>query len=256
MCCDEKINEKLRDDLLRTRLNLIHFRHNNPYDLKLQIREIVRNRKIENIFVILEVICGQTGTVCDLGKFVEVCKEERVRIVLDVCVSFAVYGLEGTAIECDLLVGNLGAFGCFCAGSKVAVERLRDAWCLTSTAAVSGEFVKVFQAMKERSSDLRRLAERVHRFLSGIKQYQVVSDCVSPLKIFKVAIGSTRENYDKTVRNFCKEHSVHLLLNENGLLMYLNVNLCCNEIKLARLLNVLRNAARFCVEKEQLMQIL
>lgn len=259
VCCDEKINEKLREELLNGNFKLMFFRHNNPFDLKLQISAVTRNRKMNSVFVVLEVIYGQTGSVCDLKNFWEVSEELQMKIVLDVSVSFGVYGFDGRKVKCDLLVGDLGACGYFCAGSKAIMERLRDAWCLTSklvSERPSTGNAKLFQVIKERSFDLQLLAERVHGFLMQIKQYEVVSDCISPLKIFSVAIDSTRENYDKTVRDFCKERSVHLLLNENGLLMYLNIDLCCDEIKLARLFNILGSAARFCVEKEQLMQML
>lgn len=99
---------------------------------------------------------------------------------------------------------------------------------------------------------LRRVAKEMHQRLKSITRIEVLSHEESYVKVFKVRIGSTRENYDKTFAGFCRANSVYVDLNCDGVVLHLYARLGGEPAKIEYVTKVFKDAVKFCLEKEHI----
>ncbi|XP_012254517.2 serine palmitoyltransferase 1 [Athalia rosae] len=195
---DEKVNFSIQKGLDASRSNIKYFKHNDATDLEkllLQQAEIDKRnpKKATKIrrFLIIEGIYMNTGEICPLPALVKLCREYKLRILVDESISFGVLGEHGKGVtehfgvpkhEIDLIMGSLewgiGSIGGFCVGSSFVIEHQRLSglgYCfsaslspfLASAAIVSLEimektpqlFVKLKENCLQFDTGLRKLAE-------------------------------------------------------------------------------------------------
>lgn len=253
--CDENINFAIQQGVHACKSQILFFPHNDHNVLK----ELAESHKKSNKrkYLILEDIYFNTGKLCPLPKFLEIAKQFKLRVVLEVSISLGTIGKTGGGIleyfkietyEVDLIIGTLegalGSIGGFCGGTTNIMDYQR----LTSlgygySASLPTYLCQValtaLPMISDRSKYVQKLARRLHSSLKKIDNYIILSDTISPLKIFTTG---TREQ-NKIVHEYCSENNVHIINRGETLALNLNAELFFNKIKLARALDVLKQAS-------------
>lgn len=118
---DEKVNFSIQKGIDASRSAVKYFKHNDFDDFERllieQSKEDLKNpKKAMKIrrFLIVEGIYMNSGCICPLPKFVELCKNYKVRIFIDESISFGTIGDTGRGItehfgvprhEIDMIIG-------------------------------------------------------------------------------------------------------------------------------------------------------
>lgn len=252
--CDENINFAIQQGIQASKSQIMFFPHNDHSALKqlVETHKNVEKRK----FLILEDIYFNTGKLCPLPKFVEIAKQFKLRVFLELNISLGTLGKTGRGIlehfkidtdEIDLIIGTLegalGSIGGFCGGASNIIEhqRLSSAGYVFSASLptyICQAALTALPMIGDKTKYVQKLARRVHNHLKKIPGYVIISDTISPLKIFT---AGTREQ-NKTIHEYCSDNKVHIINRGDTLVLNLNVELFFDKNKLAKALDVLKQA--------------
>lgn len=260
--CDENVNFAIKQGMKASKSKVVYFSHNDYVDLELQASKPENNEQ-QRSFLILEGIYFKTGKVCPLPQFLEVAEQYRMRIFLDENISLGVLGATGRGItehwnispcRVDMILGTLegalGSVGGFCAGSKAVIEHQR----LSSTGYNYSATLPTYLCQAALASlqkinglpvQLEKLCISVHDRLTALENCEVVSDPISPVKVFKIGPLAIARDNNKRVCEICEKRNVYMIYRGDVIMVNLNVNLLSSE-KLETALMVIEEAAKEC----------
>lgn len=257
--CDEYVNFSLKQGMLAARSEIIFFSNNDPVDLSHRLEEHSKRNKRK--FLILEGIYEKNGIVCKLAEFIKIAAMHKTRVFLDESISIGVVGINGKGMtehahvsinDIDLIIGSLensfGSIGGFCAGTHDMIEfqRLNStgyAFSASLPTYLCDVALKAIPIVENNSIFLQVLATKVQEYLISLDCIKVISDTISPLKILNYYRNGIRcMQAEESIYEYCRDHYLYLILNKNGLIMHLNVELYFNEDRRCRVYEVLLEA--------------
>ncbi|KAF5292962.1 hypothetical protein FQR65_LT11079 [Abscondita terminalis] len=264
---DEKISFAATQGFLASKSQLVYFKHNDTSDLEAKLKEYEKKekqkKKIFSKFLIVEGIYGSTGTICPLPKLMELREKYKLRIFIDETISFGVLGKTGRGItehfgvdrsDVDMIMGSLegslGSIGGFCVGASVIVEHQRLSslgYCFSASlppflSQVAISALDIFEKDPSMFGNLKKQCLRVHRRLTDMEGYIVISDPISPLKVITTKEVDRRIETVNLIHNFCTSKNVHMI-NLDGYLK-LNVNVAHTDTEVDKIITTLDDAIR------------
>lgn len=267
--CDEQISFAAVQGFLAARSTVEYFRHNDMNDLESKLKVYEKKekqkRKLFRKFLIVEGIYGSSGTICPLPQLMALREKYKLRIFIDESLSWGVLGKSGKGVtehfnvnrlDVDMIIGSLecavGSIGGFCVGASVVIEHQRLSglgYCFSASlppfltkAALCA--LKVFEEQPTIFQQLHETCISVDQKLRNLEEYIVISDPLSPMKVFTTAKIEKRYENIKKIHTFCAERNIHFLLSEEYL--KLNVNIVLAESEMDRVMSVLKSAMCVC----------
>lgn len=250
--CDEYVSKRLKNTLKEMDTDVTYFAKNNPRDFK---KKIADNDSETQKYVYLERICERTGQIRDINPFIRIATDNYVVVILKEALhmkSDAANGKDSylTIYDTTYLYEHVNGF---VYGPTDLIQQIqpRESYKI-ELSAKSFENVKNYVKLV---NDLNALAKHVDKLLK-LKHLEMVSDANSYIKVARIDIESTRENYNKTLQNFCKAKSIYLDIDDSGVILHLYSSLYEEKVKLRYLKKVFCQALIFCLEKENVAAIL
>jgi len=256
--CDEKVYYPSIQGAEATKATLIYFKHNDTADLEQKLiefnyKEANKKRKARK-FLLVEGIYHNTGTLCPLPELMRLREKYMMRMFLDECISFGAIGKYGRGVtehydvdrtDIDLIVGSLeygvGSIGGFCVGSSFIIEHQRLSglgYCFSASlppflSSIAKYTIESFESRPEAFEKLKEIAIQYHNELIKIDKISVLSDDLSPKKVF-----ITKDN--ERVKSECLSRGVIINIYENT--MYFNVHLAMTPEYISKVCGVIRDA--------------
>lgn len=247
--CDEYICKRLKSYLNEIDADVTYYAHDDLADFKKKI-EVNNDDDDKSKFVYFERICERTGQMIrDLNTFIQIATDNNVNVILkealhvqldDVNDNDTILIIYDTTYLFQYING-------FALGPMNLLERIQPN--VPYTVQLTRNSFEEVRNFKKLANDLIMLAKRVHQLLK-LKHLEIVSEEDSYIKVLRIDIASTRENYNKTLRDFCKAKSIYLEMNDSGVVLHLYSHLYKNEVKLNYLKKVFCQGLVFCLEKE------
>lgn len=253
---DERINFPSRQGFLAAKSTIVYFKHNDMTDLEgklLEYQNIESSRKkVFRKFLIVEGIYQQTGNICPLPELMKLREKYMCRMFLDESLSFGVLGETGRGVtehynvdrsDIDMIMGSLegtvASIGGFCVGASVIIEHQRLSglgYCFSASlppylSSIAIHALDQFEQNPDLFKRLKDISVRLHQILAGIQNLTVISDPLSPVKIFAptdpaVSIAQ--------VHKHCETERVYLVRNDATLSLNVNVSLTSDQLERMR----------------------
>lgn len=211
---DEMLHFAARQGLVASRSTIYYFKHNNMEHLESLLqqyqresRKNLKKSKKTRLFLIVEGIYQNTGTLCPLPMIVELRNKYKLRLFLDESHTFGVLGATGRGIseyyninrevEIDMIMSTLESSiqstGGFCVGSHFIIEHQRLSglgYCFSAScppllckAAIQG--LNYIEECPQALEILRANCTYLSNQLNNIPYLKCISHSVSPIKILK-----------------------------------------------------------------------
>lgn len=265
--CDEKISFCASQGMLAAKSQVVYFKHNNMEDLETKLREYEKKEKqrkrLYRKFLIVEGIYGATGTICPLRKLMELRQKYKLRIFIDESLSFGVLGKTGKGVtehfdinrsDVDMIMGSLegsvGSIGGFCVGASVVIEHQRLSglgYCFSASlppflSHISICALDMFEKDSSIFQKLETVATSVDKQLRNLKEYLVISDPLSPVKVITTKSMENRAENLKKIYFACVKNNIHLICCEENIRF--NVNIAMKNLDIDRLVTALNEAVQ------------
>lgn len=268
--CDEQISFAAVQGFLAARSTVVYFKHNDMNDLesKLKAYEVKEKQrgKLFCKFLIVEGIYASSGTICPLPELMSLREKYKLRIFIDESLSWGVLGAHGKGVtehfnidrsDVDMIIASLeyavGSIGGFCVGASVVIEHQRLSglgYCFSASlppfltqAALCA--LTMFETQPSIFQELHETSIIIDRKLRNLEEFIVVSDPLSPVKVFTTKRSEKRCEDIKKIHTFCTEKNIHFLPSEEYL--KLNVNIATEDSAIDNVMAVLKSAVDVCI---------
>lgn len=250
---DERINFPSRQGFLAAKSTVVYFKHNDMVDLEQKLLEYQNmehsRKKVFRKFLIVEGIYQQTGTICPLPELMKLREKYMCRMFLDESLSFGVLGENGKGVteyygvdrsDIDMIMGSLegtvSSIGGFCVGASVIIEHQRLSglgYCFSASlppylSSIAIHVLDQFEQNPSLFQQLRKISVKAHRMFINIPNVKVLSDELSPVKIF--ALKNDSLTVDQ-VQKYCEAEKMFIVRNESTFSLNLNISLTDEELK-------------------------
>ncbi|XP_017771913.1 PREDICTED: serine palmitoyltransferase 1 [Nicrophorus vespilloides] len=258
--CDEKLCNPSIEGIKASKATIVYFNHNDMADLEnklIEHDEREKNKKNKSRkFLIVEGIYFQTGKICPLPELMAIREKYMLRMFLDESISFGAIGTNGRGVteyynvnrkEIDLIVGSLefgvSSIGGFCVGSSFVIEHQRLSglgYCFSASlppflSSIAIHAIDLFDTKPELFEKLHNVCKLMHNELSGATGITILSDPLSPKKVFSVAKVSP-----DSIIDYCKERGVIVdKMDEN---IYFNINIEMDKEYISKVVKVITSA--------------
>ncbi|XP_044741042.1 serine palmitoyltransferase 1 [Chrysoperla carnea] len=220
---DEMISFPAQKGIQASRSTVHYFKHNDMEDLerllKIQEEKSKKNpkkAKKQRLFLIVEGIYFNTGSLCPLPKIIELRNKYKLRLFLDESQTFGVLGATGRGItehfnidrvtEVDLIVSSLessiASTGGFCVGSHFIIEHQRLSglgYCFSASSPpllcqAAIEALNIIEKNPDILDNLRENCLYMHNQLKKIQSMSTNSNELSPIKhLYATSLENEKE---------------------------------------------------------------
>ena len=268
--CDEEISFAALQGFLAAKSTIEYFKHNDMIDLELKLKEYEKKEKqrkrLFRKFLIVEGIYASSGTICPLPELMALREKYKLRIFIDETLSWGVLGKQGKGVtehfnidrsDVDMIIGSLegavSSIGGFCVGASVVIEHQRLSglgYCFSASlppfltqAALCA--LEIFNKQPEIFQQLEKVSVLIDQRLRALEEYSVISDSLSPLKVFTTKKVENRHKNIEQIHTFCSQRNIYMLFTEDYLKF--NVNITLTESDIDNVISTLKDATRKCV---------
>lgn len=214
--CDMDVKHSIQVGNYLSRSKVQYFKHNDLKELESMMKAInAKAKKSVRKTVIVEGIYKETGSICNLPGVLALCEKYQFRIILDDSIGLGTIGSGRGVLDhfnidinrIDIFVADvsysLSSLGGVCCGEffMVNFQRLNGSGYMFSasnppylvTAGIAS-IEKMTRNNSELVNNVQTVSEKLHRLLSEIDGFELVSDSISPVKILRLDPSLSPDN--------------------------------------------------------------